>query len=520
MRVTTIGHAGLHVQTAAGSIVCDPWFNPAYFCSWYPFPANDGLDMAQLGRSEYLYVSHLHRDHFDPEWLAEWMDKDTTVLLPDYGVSDLRDALAELGFHRFLQTTNAEPFEHDGLTLMIVAMTAPNDGPLGDSCLAVDDGTAAILNQNDGRPTDLEALVQFGAYDAHFLQYSGAIWFPMVYDIPEHVKQGLGDRKRLNGMERARRYAEAVGARWIVPDAGPPAFLDDDLFAINDFGQQGNVFPDQTVFLEYVRSMGTDNALLMTTGSTVELERGVREARVTHPGTDSETMYPFVNKRDYLTAYAARTKADREERKARWPVGREPLLPTIKEWWEPLMQLMPTLCGRLGDRILLETEHEQIVVDFVEQQVVPYDGQDYRYRLYAKDALVRSCVEQRLPDWVNELFLSCRFEASRKGPYNEHVYTWFKSLSHEHARYVEDWLSSDRESQELWRFGDHLVQRHCPHLGADLARFGEVDGNTLTCQLHGWQYDLDTGRCLTSDDVELRTKRIVHRDAEDVAAST
>ena len=215
--------------------------------------------------------------------------------------------------------------------------------------------------------------------------------------------------------------------------------------------------------------------------------------------------YPFVNKRDYLTAYAARTKADREERKAQWPVGREPLLPTIKEWWEPLMQLMPTLCGRLGDRILLETEHEQIVVDFVEQQVVPYDGQDYRYRLYAKDALVRSCVEQRLPDWVNELFLSCRFEASRKGPYNEHVYTWFKSLSHEHARYVEDWLSSDRESQELWRFGDHLVQRHCPHLGADLARFGEVDGNTLTCQLHGWQYDLDTGRCLTSDDVELRT---------------
>jgi UDP-MurNAc hydroxylase len=516
MRITTIGHAGLHLETAHGSILCDPWFTPAYFCSWYPFPANDGLDMERLGRSEYLYVSHLHLDHYDPEWLTRWMDKDTTVLLPDYGVSDLRDALQSLGFHRFLQTTDAEPFEHDGLTLMISAMTAPNDGPLGDSCLSVDDGTAAVLNQNDGRPTDLEAVVQFGAYDVHFLQYSGAIWYPMVYDMAEHVKVGLGERKRVNGMERARRYAEAVGARWVVPNSGPPAFLDSDLFEINDFGQKGNVFPDQLVFLDYVRSMGNENALFMTTGSTVEVSRRSPEAVVSHPGTEAEALRPFTSKREYLTGYASRTSDDRERRKAEWARGEEPLLPVLKAWWEPLMQLMPTLCGRLGDRILLQTEHESVLVDFVDQVVVPHEGQDYRYRITAADALVRTCVERRLADWVNELFLSCRFEASRTGPYNEHVYTWFKSLSEEHARYVETWLSSDRESKEMWRFGDHLVQRHCPHLGADLARFGNVDDGVLTCGLHGWQFDLDSGRCLTSDDARLRTKRIDHRDAEDV----
>jgi UDP-MurNAc hydroxylase len=519
MRVTSIGHAGLHIQTDHGAILCDPWFSPAFFASWYPFPANDGLDMAALGSSEYLYVSHLHLDHYDPEWLSRWMDKDTTVLLPDYGVPDLRSALESLGFHRFLTTTSAEPFEHDGLTLMIVSMTAPNDGPLGDSCLAVDDGTAAFLNQNDCRPTDLEPIVQFGNFDGHSLQYSGAIWFPMVYDLPDHVKAGLGERKRVNGMDRARRYAEAVGARWILPNSGPPAFLDDELIDINDFGQKGNVFPDQTVFIEYLKSMGIDNALLVSTGSSVELDRTAPKANVTHIGTDVEMMRPFEDKRGYLTEYAARTAADREARKRRWSTTAEPLLPQIKEWWEPLMQLMPTLCGRLGDRILLETEHEQILVDFVDQVVEPYVDQEFRYRLRAADSLVRSCVERRLADWVNELFLSCRFEASRKGPYNEQVYTWFKSLSPEHARYVEGWLSSDRESHEMWRFGDHLVQRHCPHLGADLARFGDVEGDVLTCQLHGWQFDIDSGKCLTSDDATLRTKRIAHRDPEDIATS-
>jgi UDP-MurNAc hydroxylase len=515
MRVTSIGHAGLHIETAHGSIVCDPWFSPAYFASWYPFPANDDLDMEKLGASEYLYVSHLHLDHYDPAWLKQWMDKDTTVLLPEYGVTDLRDALEALGFHKFIATRNAEPFEHDGLTLMIVSMTAPNDGPLGDSCLSVDDGTATFLNQNDCRPTDLEPIVQFGSYDAHSLQYSGAIWFPMVYDLPDKVKAGLGERKRLNGLDRARRYAEAVGAKWVLPNSGPPAFLDDDLFDINDFGQPGNVFPDQPFFIEYLRSMGIENALMVSTGTSVELVRDA-EPVVTHPGGDDVKMFPFTHKREYLTEYAARTKADRERRKHEWASTTEALLPAIKAWWEPLMEQMPTLCGRLGDRILLETENEAILVDFVDQVVEPYVDQEYRYRLKVADRLVRSCVERRLADWVNELFLSCRFEASRKGQYNEHVYTWFKSLSPTHARYVEEWLSSDRESNEMWRFGDHLVQRHCPHLGADLARFGDVEDNVLTCNLHGWQFDIETGECLTSDDARLRTKRIAHKDTVEI----
>jgi UDP-MurNAc hydroxylase len=34
-----------------------------------------------------------------------------------------------------------------------------------------------------------------------------------------------------------------------------------------------------------------------------------------------------------------------------------------------------------------------------------------------------------------------------------------------------------------------------------------IDGNVLTCQMHGWQFDLATGRCLTSPDHEIRAQR-------------
>jgi UDP-MurNAc hydroxylase len=30
VKITSLGHAGLFIETRHGSILCDPWFNPAY----------------------------------------------------------------------------------------------------------------------------------------------------------------------------------------------------------------------------------------------------------------------------------------------------------------------------------------------------------------------------------------------------------------------------------------------------------------------------------------------------------
>ena len=51
-----------------------------------------------------------------------------------------------------------------------------------------------------------------------------------------------------------------------------------------------------------------------------------------------------------------------------------------------------------------------------------------------------------------------------------------------------------------------VVDRYCPHRQADLSVFGEVDGEILTCTLHGWQFDLQTGECLTATGNRLRVR--------------
>ena len=79
---------------------------------------------------------------------------------------------------------------------------------------------------NDARPVDLDVLDDFGHVDVHMLQYSGAIWYPMVYDMPARAKEAFGIQKRQRQMDRSRQYIAQVGATWVVPSAGPPCFLD------------------------------------------------------------------------------------------------------------------------------------------------------------------------------------------------------------------------------------------------------------------------------------------------------
>src|SRR5690606_41037193 len=91
----------------------------------------------------------------------------------------------------------------------------------------------------------------------------------------------------------------------------------------------------------------------------------------------------------------------------------------------------------------------------------------------------------------------------------EYVYSFFKCRSQERlqcaeGRYDEHEKAVDAEHIQI---GDWLVQRRCPHLKADLTRFGKLDGDTLTCQLHGWRFDLPSGRCLTSVGHKIRARK-------------
>jgi UDP-MurNAc hydroxylase len=126
------------------------------------------------------------------------------------------------------------------------------------------------------------------------------------------------------------------------------------------------------------------------------------------------------------------------------------------------------------------------------------------------------------------LFLSLRFTASRDWAYNEYIYTFFKCLSEERLRYAESssavtgprlvtgaparvMRAHEAPPIEEWcQIDGWRVQGRCPHLQGDLSRFGAVDADdVLTCKLHGYQFDLVSGKCLTTgEEYAIKADRV------------
>ena len=112
MRITGTGHASIFIETqTSGSILCDPWVNPAYFASWFPFPDNSQLDWEASGSATTYMCRTCTEDHFDAVNLARNIRKDTVVLFPDFPTSSMEDELRDLGFANLRRLPNEEVVE-------------------------------------------------------------------------------------------------------------------------------------------------------------------------------------------------------------------------------------------------------------------------------------------------------------------------------------------------------------------------------------------------------------------------
>ena len=52
--------------------------------------------------------------------------------------------------------------------------------------------------------------------------------------------------------------------------------------------------------------------------------------------------------------------------------------------------------------------------------------------------------------------------------------------------------------------GFFAIEDTCKHKGGSLGE-GKLDGDTITCPLHGWQYNITNGECLMNPQVKMKS---------------
>ena len=513
MRAVSLGHAGILINSGESRILCDPWFVPAFFASWFVFPRNDQLSdelLTEIESPTHLYISHIHGDHLDESFLAKHVSRDVVVLLPDFPTRELERRLTSLGFKNFLKTDNGEEIAIDKQTKIAIHVeTSITDGPGGDSALVVSDGITRIVNQNDCRTGDLDSLTKHGLIDLHWLQYSGAIWYPMVYEDDQETKRKLAKAKVESQFARALKYVQTLDARAVVPSAGPPCFLDESLFHLNVIdGDEISIFPDQQEFLKRLRNNGRTNDILAIPGTVIEISPN--QITVKHP-QNTELRDIFENKQTYLRKYQADWANWLEIEKQKWSSQPTDLVSALGAWFEPLLALAPALRSGVGANCLIKTGDLGILIDFKNGKVENFNTQEFGFSFTIPRELLETVVRHKSVDWSNSLFLSCRFSAWRSGEFNEYLYNFFKSLSVERIQRTEHEAESrlevNRDLSDEIILGDYVMQRKCPHRKADLSVFGEINGDELTCSLHGWRFDLKDGHCLNAENRPLQVRR-------------
>jgi UDP-MurNAc hydroxylase len=249
--------------------------------------------------------------------------------------------------------------------------------------------------------------------------------------------------------------------------------------------------------------------LLMMPGSVADFT-GATLNSLSHPlPTDQVEAIFTTGKAAYIADYAERMAPVLAAEKARWaPAAGEPLLEPLRALFEPIMLQSDEICDGIGYPVELLIGPESVILDFPKRAVrerIP--DEKVRYGFAIEPQLVRTVLRDDEPDWVNTIFLSTRFKAWRVGGYNEYLYTFFKCLTDERVAYADGWFAETHDDAATITLDGWEIQRRCPHLKADLSKFGVVEGNTLTCNLHGWQWRLPDGRCLTTRGHELRSSR-------------
>jgi L-ascorbate metabolism protein UlaG (beta-lactamase superfamily) len=142
MQIKMLGHACLICKTEDASILMDPWLSgPANFRSWWHFPEVRG-DLGALPKLDYLYVSHLHDDHFHLATLRQ-LSQRPVVLVPRLYHNRLVRQLRHLGYHSIIELPHGKTVKLEGSTWVSCVQMG------NDSMLVVGDSSATMLNAND-----------------------------------------------------------------------------------------------------------------------------------------------------------------------------------------------------------------------------------------------------------------------------------------------------------------------------------------------------------------------------------
>jgi len=489
----------------------DPWLSPtgAFDASWFQMPRNHHLaplvydKLRDSRRSNFLYVSHEHQDHFDVEFLNSLPVRKFSLLVPEFSRSALMEHFSgyecqELIFFRHRQEINIP----GGSLKFYVDDSQFNR----DSAILMRSGETTFLNMNDCKLFDTlpEIVRKDGPIKIFACQFSGATWHPTCYEYPISEYEAVSTRKSMAKFESVAKAIELLHPAAYIPSAGPVCFLDPMLFHLNT--QRVNIFPRATKFINYLK-----RRLPSTTMCVPEMMPGdVLDALSCSVTLCEKHRFFEETALTYIAEYAASYRRYFEERAALHErVDEEETIEALRvELERKLAEL------RLADRVTVPLYFRldgsgkwMLRIDFG-CRAIDYESvnRDSKYYEIVAPAWQIAKVLARELTW-EEFSLTFRARLKRRpDAYDPVLHAFLVMEVEDIGRYCDLLLQIEAQEQRIIVEAEgkkFSVRRYCPHQGGDLS-CGWIDhGRFLTCPRHRWQFDLLQGGLCTTNRTDI-----------------
>jgi UDP-MurNAc hydroxylase len=420
MRVTYFGQACTLIEVAGKKLLTDPWLTEgAYFGTWFHthLLAEAGVTPEAFPKDiDYLFLSHEHQDHVDPASLRHFSPQ-IPVLICKFATPKFRRYIEGLGFQNIWEIPPGQRVEiGDAVTVTILGSAEYTN----DAALLVEGDGCTLLNETDCKLSypDLERLGQ-QQIDIGFYMFSGANWYPMMYDYPEELKKTLVGRRRHALLRSLVQRVKVTRPRVAVPAAGPCTVLDPNLLWLNS--------EDRGIFIDPEEAVAALRAAQLP---VAPLCMAATDAWDSRSGVERRAPAAFrMPRQDYIRAASERMAAEIRLRRAAEPAAGSDLPHRLTGYFNTLVAAQtPLVRRRIDAKLALGVTGRQggsWTVDLTStgpEYVFEGLAPNWTYRIEVEDKLLYPFLTGQMP-FFEDLLLSLRVRLARRpDEYNEPLY--------------------------------------------------------------------------------------------------
>ena len=150
MFLETVGHASIFLTDNDNQpiLITDPWLvGSTYWRSWWLQNYPDEAKLNDIYKSDTIYITHEHPDHFHPPTLKNF-SKHSNLIIPDLPNKELKNYLEINKFKFEVIKKNNWKIINSKNSISIFSIPLWND----DSILLIDTPNVIIINLNDSKP--------------------------------------------------------------------------------------------------------------------------------------------------------------------------------------------------------------------------------------------------------------------------------------------------------------------------------------------------------------------------------